>query len=660
MSSVVNVSKSELKKPTDKNLAKFCAAVRDKKDWQTKVLDEKIVLKWVIEAELAAPDSQVLEGDALEAVSELRRSVRAIRDSDWKILLNVRAGSPLQHFDETGLETDLKKTLKYARGSKYGLREPELKENRLGVFVSDDLVPRALHQELIRQLDALAAKEPRDFHPGSFGKVQDLIHPSLYPYIAGITCTSSSDIKLPPVGTDGKFHTKISNLHTQEMTSLFAWIPSVFKLSPDGTDVHIDSYINGLGMRKEYPGLFRVIEKMFLLVLPHFEKTMKASANYTPRHSPSVRRWMERHDFASGGNEEVLTREMWAQFIDENSSTWDAEKLKEKKKKEKLQRNIQQEDSIKESFYKLGDEFVASEIYKGQELKVIVKAANYILTPGREYEGSWHMEGMPHERIVASVIYYYDTDVSIEDQGLSFRKFRDSEADFPGIDNPEFGHEDFQLSFTKNDEDDEDEVVFGEDEDEDCEDNYPSDWETEDYKGEVRFVPTTSIPFFIELGTVPTTHIHTSANGTGRILSFPNWLQHKVGRVRNSSTSDNRVVNRKILCFFLVDDTIQDQPYIESHGFSIEGLEDMNVLTTSEVPMQMCKCNEPTMRALISVISVSLTGVALHRELIDIIWQYVSEGTLSREDAEMYRLSLMRDRKVSTFNRQDDYSLCEH
>ena len=40
----------------------------------------------------------------------------------------------------------------------------------------------------------------------------------------------------------------------------------------------------------------------------------------------------------------------------------------------------------------------------------------------------------PHERIVASVIYYYDTDSAIEDGGLSFRKFRDDRKDWPKTD----------------------------------------------------------------------------------------------------------------------------------------------------------------------------------------------------------------------------------
>ncbi|KAE9395189.1 hypothetical protein BT96DRAFT_923015 [Gymnopus androsaceus JB14] len=48
---------------------------------------------------------------------------------------------------------------------------------------------------------------------------------------------------------------------------------------------------------------------------------------------------------------------------------------------------------------------------------------------------------MPHEQIVASVIYYYDTDSAIEDKGLSFRKFRDSTEDFPAVEDSEYRHE---------------------------------------------------------------------------------------------------------------------------------------------------------------------------------------------------------------------------
>jgi hypothetical protein len=68
--------------------------------------------------------------------------------------------------------------------------------------------------------------------------------------------------------------------------------------------------------------------------------------------------------------------------------------------------------------------------WAGRNLKVVIKAANYILQPGQEYSGTWHIEGMPHERIVASAIYYYDRDDSIQDVGLYLRRRREG-GDFP-------------------------------------------------------------------------------------------------------------------------------------------------------------------------------------------------------------------------------------
>jgi len=61
-------------------------------------------------------------------------------------------------------------------------------------------------------------------------------------------------------------------------------------------------------------------------------------------------------------------------------------------------------------------------------LQVVTKAANYILKPGQEYEGSWHVEGMPHEKIIASCIYYYSTSPNVLGNQLAFRELRDNSA----------------------------------------------------------------------------------------------------------------------------------------------------------------------------------------------------------------------------------------
>jgi hypothetical protein len=60
---------------------------------------------------------------------------------------------------------------------------------------------------------------------------------------------------------------------------------------------------------------------------------------------------------------------------------------------------------------------------KGRRLQVIVKLANIILTPEnpRYNGGSWHVEGMKNENIVASGIYYYVSQ-NISESILNFRQ----------------------------------------------------------------------------------------------------------------------------------------------------------------------------------------------------------------------------------------------
>lgn len=57
----------------------------------------------------------------------------------------------------------------------------------------------------------------------------------------------------------------------------------------------------------------------------------------------------------------------------------------------------------------------------GRPLQVIVKLANIELTPENSwYEGgTWHVEGMANENIVATGIYYYDTE-NITDSRFKF------------------------------------------------------------------------------------------------------------------------------------------------------------------------------------------------------------------------------------------------
>ena len=59
-------------------------------------------------------------------------------------------------------------------------------------------------------------------------------------------------------------------------TSRLSWIPTVFRVAPDGAGVEIQSYINGLGPRESYPELYRLVEQVFILAMPLLEKTTTA------------------------------------------------------------------------------------------------------------------------------------------------------------------------------------------------------------------------------------------------------------------------------------------------------------------------------------------------------------------------------------------------
>lgn len=67
------------------------------------------------------------------------------------------------------------------------------------LYSISDVVPQELKESLSRGLDRIADAKEKDFHPGSEGLVQDLIHPSLYPFqfvflhlIFRIFCVDSS------------------------------------------------------------------------------------------------------------------------------------------------------------------------------------------------------------------------------------------------------------------------------------------------------------------------------------------------------------------------------------------------------------------------------------------------------------------------------------
>jgi hypothetical protein len=280
------------------------------------------------------------------------------------------------------------------------------------------------------------------------------------PYMA--ESTPLSDTAVHPPTLDGKFVTHMHEKHESNsdeatMKSAYAWIPSVFTVSKDGRDVSIGGYINGLGTREQYPVLFRVLEQVFKVVMPVLERAVyfntenimagasepgESSLQYVSIFcDPGLAgRFAERHAFLNGSGKETIVdwKALRERHKEERRREEEAAMLADRQKVH----NIEQEKTRYQESCQSRDAPSPTR-WAGQTLKVVVKAANYVLEPGQEYGGTWHIEGMPHERIVASAIYYYERDNTIVDAGLYLRRKRDGMVDYP---TREDSHRDVRIS----------------------------------------------------------------------------------------------------------------------------------------------------------------------------------------------------------------------
>jgi hypothetical protein len=162
--------------------------------------------------------------------------------------------------------------------------------------------------------------------------------------------------------------------------------PSDIHVSKNG-EVKFESYINNLNPL-EHKSLYHCLEEILEKFIPMFEKVLGYKCSSILN---------EQHHFD-------LYNEFNYKLLDEMHE-------EEENKKEKFF-NLKFNVPLNEERFNL----------KGQNLQVIVKLANIVLTPDSpEYKGGlWHMEGMKNENIIASGIYYYSSH-NVTESNLSFR-----------------------------------------------------------------------------------------------------------------------------------------------------------------------------------------------------------------------------------------------
>ncbi|KAJ3051497.1 hypothetical protein HK097_007472 [Rhizophlyctis rosea] len=314
--------------------------------------------------------------------------------------------------------------------------------------------------------------EMKDWHPGSNNQVLDIVHPSLWPLIYDVTPI------LPP---NRPIDSKISNpskifayqgtplassafsigkgFAAQESTR-YQWLPTDFHITPD-REVSIQGYINNLDPTI-HPNMYGIIGRIFERFVPLFERSV---GRMIPTRAPWESPWVEDDERQSPLPAPDDDLDFW---INKRRDFWlykdvyDYVAKKRRKEKEERRRLQEGGEDGKEDagVTEIGEdedcevETVTMDDRKGFEkanglapltlptartgpplylyrsplrltsrtLRVITKIASIQLTPSSpSYPGgTWHIEGMQNEHIIATGIHY----LSISNITPSFLSFR--------------------------------------------------------------------------------------------------------------------------------------------------------------------------------------------------------------------------------------------
>ncbi|KAI0657024.1 hypothetical protein C8Q70DRAFT_1056268 [Cubamyces menziesii] len=375
-------------------MRRFSGKIRQKPRWWEKVQDDALVEKW--RKEMITEDWKLVE--SLWGGKERFREGRPGHEKRWP-RDPIGPGQLDYIFEE--LRHDAQ-AIDMDTGI-YPAAIPLVYESQL-------LIPSELRDALLKGVSALESvpDDEKDWHPGSDGQVLDLVHPSLYPLCIGRTVVVDA-----PGGVGPHGHTRLHTITNDEymrrpdiqryegqlwaLSEDFQWLPTDFSVSSEGQVMPL-GYINNLHPLEDRE-LYSTISAILERFVPMFERTIYQPLperivvpdpwnwyRHIPQSDPRYKDQDRRRD------EEWWDLMSWPAIPDPPPFTPPAE-----------------------------GPTVNLEL-SGRTIQVIVKLANIILTPEKpSYSGgSWHVEGMSNERIIATGLYYYACD-NISESRLSFR-----------------------------------------------------------------------------------------------------------------------------------------------------------------------------------------------------------------------------------------------
>jgi hypothetical protein len=282
-----------------------------------------------------------------------------------------------------------------------------------GVWQSDTLIDDALRsrlREAVRVLEEVPDAE-KDWHPGSADQVLDLVHPSLFCLVNGVS-----------EAPDEAWRSTASRYAHYEFSKKYQWLPTDADIGADGS-VTFRSYVNNVHP-EQHSELNAVLPELVARMRPLWERVLTDL-----RHPRPLR--IEADPYGWYGEEPRYP--IRDEFEEEDA--YEAARL-----------SYDAWWSNRELEVPDAPEFTAPEPadadtrvdLRGRRVQVIAKLATIHLTPDRpEYAGgSWHVEGMLNERIVSTGIYYWDSE-NISESRLSFRAAVDDpdyeQGDYDGV-----------------------------------------------------------------------------------------------------------------------------------------------------------------------------------------------------------------------------------
>ncbi|CAI6085409.1 unnamed protein product [Clonostachys chloroleuca] len=482
---------------------------------------------------------------------------------------------------------------------------------------SDSLISTELAQSLkdtVRLLENVPEDE-KDWHPGSDSKVLDLVHPSLYPLVYGLTrvlvekrigisdalehCGTGAVLPKPyPIEVYGQPE-PFSVPKLPSLSRNFQWLPCDVDISVDGA-AKIASYINNLHPI-HHADLYPVIERFIEKALPAWDIVYRWPTEFdTQRLTTSkVGPMCTTEDLCKERYEcRASTRPLnEGEPEREEDEEWEAgyeESLRGRLDLEWFERTHRPEipdvDPTKDDTVRLTADHVKTRGFfsNASRIQIIVKLANIHLNPDNpKYEGgTWHIEGQLNEHICATALFYYDSD-NITDCHLAFRTRADREGMVCNLD------------YAQNDD---------------------------------HFIERT---FSIDPQGSTLQNVGAVLTRPGRSLFFPNVYQHRVSSFQLADPS--REGHRKILALFLVDPAIP-------------------VLSTSSVPPQQKHWWTEASK-------IHTRGGRLPPELAALVADHI-DFPITEDKAKQIRKELISERSVlqeDTNQRINvEWNFCEH